>query len=110
MHPSVVQAERVNTNLQHELHELRTAESETQQQLQQQLSEGQLVHKLVDAKLQLAQSDLSMQDLKRQLERERKRHMQALAKLTSLQDNFDRYIHEHQAGGGDCCKPVGCYV
>lgn len=69
-----------------------------------------MVHKLVDAKLQLAQADLSMQDSKRQLERERKRHMQALVKLTSLQDNFDRYIHEHQGAGGDCCKPVGCYV
>jgi cell fate regulator YaaT (PSP1 superfamily) len=89
---------------------LRTSESEAQQQLQQQLSEGQLVHKLVDAKLQLAQADLSMQDLKRQLERERKTHVQALARLTSLQANFDQYNHEHQAAGLDCCKPICCYV
>lgn len=85
----LLQAERANTCLQRELHELRTSETAAQH-----AETGQLLHKLVEAKLQLAQADLSMQDLKRQLQREHKRHMQAQAKLTNLQSNFDCYIHE----------------
>jgi len=91
------QAERSDNTLQQELQQLRESEAAAKQQLQQQDSEGQLLHKLVDAKLQLAQSDLVMQDLKGQLEKERKRHMEALAKLTSLQSKFDAYINEQHA-------------
>jgi hypothetical protein len=94
----VLQAERTNTGLQRELHELRTSETAAQQ-----AESGQLLHKLVEAKLQLAQADLSMQDLKRQLQHERKRHMQAQAKLTSLQSNFDCYIHEQQQQQAAAC-------
>lgn len=94
----LLQAERTNAGLQRELHKLRTSQTAAQQ-----AESGQLLHKLVEAKLQLAQADLSMQDLKRQLQREHKRHMQAQAKLTSLQSNFDCYIHEQlqAAAGGD---------
>lgn len=76
---------------------MRESEAAARQQLQVQQPEGQLLHKLVEAKVQLAQADLNIQDVKGQLERERKRHVQALAKLTSLQNNFDSYVNEQQA-------------
>lgn len=99
------QAEQANSSLQEELRGLRESEATARQQLQQQQTDGQLLHKLVDAKLQLAQTDLTMQDLKGQLERERKRHMAALAKLTSLQSHFDTYINEQQAAATAACTP-----
>jgi len=99
------QAEQANSSLQEELRCLRESEATAQQQLQQQQTDGQLLHKLVDAKLQLAQADLTMQDLRGQLERERKRHMAALAKLTSLQSHFDTYINEQQAAATAACTP-----
>jgi hypothetical protein len=107
-----MQAERINTSIQEELHELRAARTAVQpaHTLLRQQSEGQLLHSLVDAKVQLAQADLTMQDLKRQLERERKRHLQALAKLTSLQTNFDQFVHEQHAANKGPAKPVVCYV
>lgn len=78
--------------------------------LHRQQSEGKLLHNLVDAKVQLAQADLTMQDLKGQLERERKRHMQALAKLTGLQTNFDQYVHEQHVANKGAVKPIVCFV
>jgi hypothetical protein len=113
--PCCIQAERINEGLQQELQQLRGSQAGThQQQQQQQLSEGQLLAKLVDAKLELAQADLTTQALKGQLERERKRHMQALAQLTNMQATLDELIHEQNAAGvtGAGCKSsaVGCCV
>jgi hypothetical protein len=107
-----MQAERINEGLQQELQQLRGSQAGTQQQ--QQLSEGQLLSKLVGAKLELAQADLTTQALKGQLERERKRHMQALAQLTNMQATLDEFIDEQNAAGvtGAGCKSsaVGCCV
>ena len=122
-----MQAERINEGLQQELQQLRGSQAGTQQQelqqlrgsqagtqQQQQLSEGQLLSKLVGAKLELAQADLTTQALKGQLERERKRHMQALAQLTNMQATLDEFIDEQNAAGvtGAGCKSsaVGCCV
>jgi len=108
------QAERINEGLQQELQQLRGSQAGPQQQQQQQLSEGQLLAKLVDAKLELAQADLTTQALKGQLERERKLHMQALARLTNMQATLVEFIDEQNAAGvtGTGCKSsaVGCCV
>lgn len=107
-----MQAERSNESLQQELQQLRASEAGVHHHLQQQPSEGQLLARLVDAKLQLAQADLTMQALRGQLERERKRHMQALSRLTNMQATLDDLIHEQNAASlvGTECKAgvVGC--
>jgi hypothetical protein len=36
--------------------------------------------------------------------------MQALAKLTNLQTNFDQYVHEQHIANKGAAKPVVCYV
>lgn len=110
-----MQAERSNASLQEELQQLRAGEAGLQYQERQQLSEGQLLARLVDAKVQLAQADLAMQGLRGQLERERKRHMQALARLTNMQATLDELIHEQNAAGvterqGQVLPGVTCNV
>lgn len=91
-----LQAERANIALQQELQQLRESEAAAHRQLQEQQSEAQLLQQLVDAKLQLAQADLTQADLRGQLERKRRQLHALKAKLTALQHQVDSCSHEQQ--------------
>jgi hypothetical protein len=93
------QAERSSSSLQAELQQLQAVSGATAvQQLQavsgatavQQLqgredSGGALLAELVEAKLQLAQGEMELQGLRRQLGREQRRHGEVCAQLRSVQ-------------------------
>jgi len=69
--------------------------------------ESVLLDRLVEAKVELAQSDLTITDLRGQLQRERAQGRQMVARMTTMEQRLDVLAHQQQGGKAAPATAVG---